>query len=398
MHDAFAEQWLRNNPGQEMPAFEPKEPRSEAKLVPWLGEHPEVMLHVAHIKLLRDLFDIEITEVHEVWCFDQERWLEPVFKEMTEDRARQTSKIKADCCKKKQNTFYGKMLQNMLGKDNVTLYTNHNHFLRAVFRPQMKDFGTFTTEEKYFLGWVKNNTDDGVLLNTLRLQGMVTLEWTKIIMLRLHYHVFKKYFGDHAELGFTDTDSFIHRLTLTPDILHRLNLQDRDPKLLETEDVLHAINQIEPLFDLSKAGDDTYKGRLGFTKLEIGGTKTLLAYAGAQSKMYALYILENGGVKTTMYAKGLPKSVVKKKCGWDTYVKAIYEFGSPERLDCRQMRSRDHIMEHLLIRKRGITANNNKVYQLGPDKSRPLGHFRNYLPEAALENSEAVWAEARARL
>jgi hypothetical protein len=399
IHDDWAENWLRENPGLNLPAFEPKEPRDVEKLVPWLGEHPQVMLHIAHIKLLRELFDIEITEVHEVYCFDQERWLAPIFKEMSERRAQQTSKIKAACEKLKMNTFYGKMLQNLLGKDNVTLYTDSDQFLRAAFRPQMKDFGTFTTDEKCFLGWVKNNTEKGILLNTLRVQGLVTLEWTKIKMLQLHYGVYKKYFGDHAELGFTDTDSFIHRLTLTPDVLHRLKLQDRDPKLLETEDILAAINCIEPVFDLSKAtGDDTYKGKLGFTKLEIGGKQTLLAYAGAQSKMYALYILEQEGVKVSMYAKGLPKSVVKKECGWNDYVRAIYEFAPAGRLECIQMRSRDHIMEHIKLSKRGITANNFKVFQLAPDKSRPLGHWRNYEPEAALENSEVVWAAARARL
>jgi hypothetical protein len=398
LYDDWAEHWLRENPGQSPPPYEPKEPRDEAKLVCWLGEHTEVMLHVAHVKVLRELFDIQIKEVHDVWCFDQERWLQPILKEMSERRARQTSAIKGACEKLKQNTFYGKMLQNMLGKDNTTLYTSSESFLRAVFRSQMKDFGTFTTDEKQFLGWVKNNTEEGVLLNTLRIQGMVTLEWTKIIMLQRHYGVFKKYFGVHAELGFSDTDSFIHRLTLAPEVLHKLNLQDRDPKKLETEDILAAINRIEEVFDLSKVGDATFKGRLGFAKLEIGGKQILLDYAGAQSKMYALYILEQDGVSVKMYAKGLPKSVGKKNCGWNDYVRAIYEFAGADRLECRQMRSRDHIMEHILIRKRGITANNLKVFQLGPDKSRPLGHFRNYLPEAALENGEAVWAAARARL
>ena len=38
-------------------------------------------------------------------------------------------------------------------------------------------------------------------------------------------------------------------------------------------------------------------------------------------------------------------------------------------------------MEHRLIKKRGLTGDNDKVFMLGPHVSRPLGHWRNLVPE-----------------
>ena len=45
-------------------------------------------------------------------------------------------------------------------------------------------------------------------------------------------------------------------------------------------------------------------------------------------------------------------------------------------------------MEHRLIKKRGLTGGNDKVFMLGPHASRPLGRWRNLVPEHLKEEAQ----------
>ena len=64
----------------------------------------------------------------------------------------------------------------------------------------------------------------------------------------------------------------------------------------------------------------------------------------------------------------------------------------------RAMRSINHQVEHRLTRKRGLTGDNDKVFLLGPGASRPLGHWRNSLPEEQKEeNQKRLEVEAAAQ-
>ncbi len=47
----------------------------------------------------------------------------------------------------------------------------------------------------------------------------------------------------------------------------------------------------------------------------------------------------------------------------------------------RAMRSKRHVIETLEIDRKFLTAFNDKVFQVGPMFSRPLGHWRNKAEE-----------------
>ena len=64
-------------------------------------------------------------------------------------------------------------------------------------------------------------------------------------MLELHYDVMKMHFDDAAQLCFTDTDSFIYKVTLTPKILSTYNLEE--PEHVTVYDLLNAVNAQKPL-------------------------------------------------------------------------------------------------------------------------------------------------------
>ena len=51
-------------------------------------------------------------------------------------------------------------------------------------------------------------------------------------------------------------------------------------------------------------------------------------------------------------------------------------------------------MEHWKTAKIGITAFNDKVRQVGPNSSRPIGHWRNALAENADDDGDELWVRA----
>ena len=52
-------------------------------------------------------------------------------------------------------------------------------------------------------------------------------------------------------------------------------------------------------------------------------------------------------------------------------------------------RSSNHIAKHCEVMRVGLTADNDKVFVLGPEASRPLGHYRN--KELVEEDPNPIW-------
>ena len=210
------------------------------------------------------------------------------------------------------------------------------------------------------------------------------LELTKLIMLRLHYDTFKAFYGARAVLAYTDTDSFIYRLQTT-------NYLD---------DFEH-INRMAPrqIFDLRDTGRPAPNaGQLGLAKDEAG-TNVIAEFVGAQAKMYALKMVDPSG-KLTSYlkAKGIPTRDLKRLHRMEDFLDTVRQPNIDRQVQFRAMRSINHQVEHRVIRKRGLTGDNDKVFLLGPGASRPLGHWRNSLPEEQKEeNQKRLEVEAAAQ-
>jgi len=331
---------------------------------------------------------------------------------VSDKRAQCDNEVEKDCYKLQMNGNYGKMLQNQLEQSTIELFTDPAAWQRAIWRRNFKDADIICTDEARgeFLAWCKARKKKAMELNTLRFQGLVVLEWSKMKMLELHYNVMKKHLGEAAQLLFTDTDSFIYKVDLTPEVVRKLDLEG-PTSAVTAYNILHAINVKAPEFDLSKCDDKDLgrkcpnKGRIGFAKLEIGYEKgvwqSLVGFLGAQAKMYALMIKQVCEDRVTadmdelvkMKAKGLPSRMLEKNFGWEDYENAIFK-GVTRNMDYRMMRSRRHVVEHLQTSKIGVTNNNDKVFTLGPHQHRCLGHFRNYLPASVEEDDGEQWQTA----
>ena len=349
------------------------------KLMPFLGKHSEVAIHVGHLKFLRDVLGTKILKVHRIWSWRQSHWLRDYIVKMSHARQISTDDVEKDVIKLIMNALYGKFLQNKEGYNETKTFTDCERWLRATWKltGPKRNFniaqgGINNGVEIPFLGTVTTQPERGVVLDTPRLQGFAILEITKLIMLRLHYSTFKAFYGDRAVLAYTDTDSLIYHL-----------------KTNNYLDDFEQINALSPkqVFDLRDTGRVAPNaGQLGLAKDEAGhkklGLRTIAEFVGAQAKMYSLKFVDSSGKECFyMKAKGIPTNDLKRLHRHNDFLDTMQHPNIDRQVEFRAMRSIHHQMEHRLIKKRGLTGDNDKVFMLGPHVSRPLGHWRNLVPE-----------------
>ena len=277
---------------------------------------------------------------------------------MSRKRQESTDKLNKDTCKLIMNAPYGKFLQNKENYTETHTYTDEEEWLRATWRMNVSK-GDYTIVQGGvdksgksfpFLGTVTTTPSKGVVLDTPRLQGFAILEISKLMMLRLHYTVFKPFYGSRALLGYTDTDSLIY--------------------LLQTDDFLDDFEQINrqsirQIFDLKDTGRVAPNaGQLGLAKVE-SEDKTIVEMALLAPKMYS-YILADAdlNISTEMKAKGVPTKILKKMQKHADYMNVVTRPLVHRDVEFRAMRSSHHQVEHRLIKKRGLMADNDKVYIL----------------------------------
>ena len=198
-------------------------------------------------------------------------------------------------------------------------------------------------------------------------------------MLRAHYDFFKAKYGGNAKLLFTDTDSLCYwieapdpRRDMLQSMQFAFDLLTALPKSELKRVMLKYPELTADLAERLKAA----KGLLGALKLE-NGAKFIAECVGLAAKMYSILMIgENGEDESIMKGKGVPARVLKKQATHEAYKKILFD-PAPNEASFRAFRSLNHSIVQLEANKRTLTAFNDKVFQLSPVESRPLGHWRD---------------------
>jgi hypothetical protein len=229
-----------------------------------------------------------------------------------------------------------------------------------------------------------------VVLDTPRLIGWAILEYAKMVMMSFHYDVMKPLFGDALKLLYTDTDSMYYQIRWPTDPI----------------DYIAERNEELQIFDLSQVArykDTPLKNKLGCLKYEGAGNKEgipgkdneIVEMVALAPKSYAKRMknAKKGGIME-IKGKGVPTKVLEKNFGNLDFYKESLLKNKVSSITFRQFRSQDHIVKHCEVTKVALSAENDKVFQLSPYESRPLGHYKNKLepapscPEWDLTDSE----------
>src|ERR1041384_497321 len=172
-----------------------------------------------------------VDKVIEILSFDQTNWLAPYIKFNTELRQGAKNAFEKDFFKLMNNAVYGKTMENVRKYQDVKLMKCNNErdekaFLNKIRKPSFK----YARQ----LGDTLVGAHMGkasVTLNKPIIVGASVLGLSKLHMYRFWYGYVKERYGDKAQLGYMNTDSFIFQV--------------------ETEDIYKDMAERPDIFDLN---------------------------------------------------------------------------------------------------------------------------------------------------
>ena len=174
------------------------------------------------------------------------------------------------------NSVYGKTMENLRKRINVTLVNNEKDFSKYTSRP------TYVTHKMFDKGYAAIHEIKPVLiLNKPIYVGFTVLELRKWLMYDFHYNFTKKNFN--AELLFTDTDS----------LAYEIKSKNVYEEFFKWKNLLDFSNYSKD----SKFFDDANKKVIGIIKDEMSGV-IIVEFIGLKSKMYAIKKIDSRETNT----------------------------------------------------------------------------------------------------
>ena len=325
------------------------------KLVPNLYDKDKYILHYKNLKLYLAL-GMTVKKVHRVLAFNQSPWLKPYIDFNTNKRKLATNAFEKDFFKLMNNSVFGKSFESIRRRILVELLTNEEKVRKRVASPTFESFRLFPND---LVAIHRRKTK--LLLNKPIYVGFCVLELSKVIMYDFHYNFIKDIYGQRAKLLFTDTDSLTYEIQ-TDDLY---------------DDMAHSLD----FFDTSDYPSDHFlhstinKKVLGKFKDECNGNP-VQEFVGLRSKMYSMWYEENGLVKEKKTAKGVTKSVTKKKLKHHRYKECLLR-RKIIMAQMNQIRSKDHKLNSICLNKIGLSPFDDKRYILSDGcDTLAHGHYR----------------------
>ena len=321
------------------------------KLIPNLQPKKNYVLHYKNLKQYIEL-GLKVTKVHRVLEFNQSPWLKKYIDFNTEKRKVAKSEFEKNFFKLMNNSVFGKTIENLRKRVNVSLITNPKKLLKHSSKPSFVSSKIFN-ENLVAVQKIK----ESLTLNCPAFVGMAILDLSKTLMYNMHYNYIKKRYGNNAQLLFTDTDS------LTYDI--------------KTQDVYKEFWSDKHLFDFSnycncsEFYDSTNKKVVGKMKDETAGVP-IVELIGLRSKMYSYVKNNEKGNKT---AKGIKKNIVKNVIRHEDYKNTLFN-RSHMFHKMKIIKSENHEIYSQKINKKSLSCFDDERYILsnGID-SYAYGHY-----------------------
>ena len=104
------------------------------KSIPNLGDKTNYVLHYKNIQLHLSL-GMKLTKIHRVLKFKQSEWMKKYIDFNTEKRTNAANSFEKDFFKLMINSVYGKTMENLLKRINVTLINNAEDFSKYASKP-----------------------------------------------------------------------------------------------------------------------------------------------------------------------------------------------------------------------------------------------------------------------
>jgi hypothetical protein len=351
--------------------------------------------YVVHFALLQFYMKMGavVTEVHRCVRFHQAPFFEPYITFNSRERQRATNELAKEYYKLKNNSLYGKTVENVRGRLQMRLCNSQRKVETYASRPLFqacKKFGPNLVGIQLL--------HEEVELNKPVYVGQAVLDLSKLVMYQLYYEqlpLYEQRFGGKIRAVGGDTDSLF--LLLLNISLRRELL----PAMLA--DGLLDTSNYPPTHSLYSAEQ---KARLGCIKDE-GAGKIFIEWLLLRPKLYSMLTAE---MKEHKRAKGIQRCVVANEVRHADY-KSVYDSycctpvstsaaisTSPTSSisskvvirEVRRFRSHLHSIDTISQRKCALTMFEDKRAWLSHNHSVAFGHFSLIHEEEKGEEKEAA--------
>ena len=318
--------------------------------------------YVCHYSILKFYLEMgmRLVRVRSVIRFRQKRFVEPYIKYNSSRRAEARNAFEKDYYKLKNNSFFGKTMEDVRHRIDYRLLTRWDRMERLSSSPLFVDFDIFS-ESVVGVHMFKSK----VVLDKPVYIGQAVLDYSKLEMYTLYYNVLRKCpLIRQPELVGGDTDSFFLALHTEKGV----SLGEIFKHLSKYFDSSN-YPQDHPLYSAAN------KAKLGCFKDEAAG-KQIEEMILLRPKMYSMkYLGQEAGIKR---AKGISRHLVAST-SHDTYREAFLS-QQETNYDMTILRSTLHTIQTVTFRKRGLSTWEDKRCWLDANSSVPHGSCLSGLP------------------
>ena len=328
-------------------------PNSKVKKL--LLTHEPKYNYVVHCRLLQIwlYLGVKVTKVHRIVKFQQREIFKEYIDINTSKRAATTNAFYKDFFKLKNNSLYGKMVENLKKRLNVRFTNNSKKLITYTSKPQFRRSMVIDKDLVVLL-----LAKERVTLDRPSYIGQSVLDLSKVRMYQLQYQDLEWYRDElQCEINIVagDTDSFFlecKEVNIEKDLLPRMI----DDGLLDTSNY----NKDHPLYSRE------FDSKIGLIKDENKGSK-YKEWVFLKPKCYSLL-----GDKESMKAKGV--NLKNTEIRHQTYVN-VYETGEIVSVNQERIGSINHQLYTMKFSKVALSGIDNKRCWIGKNKSLAYGHY-----------------------
>ena len=246
------------------------------KLLLTLNDKSNYIVHSALLKFYVQVLGVQVTKVHRAIRFSQTKIFKNYIDYNTAKRAQSTNKFQKDYYKLKNNSLYGKTIENLRKRQDLRLCTRKSSFIAYASKPNFKR--AIPIDEGLVAAVLSK---ENICLNRPVYIGQAVLDLSKLRMYRLHYEEMERYRqlypNSSIKILAGDTDSFFLEIKnidlhtqLLPQMLH--------DGLLDTSNY----PQNHPLYSRQ------FENKIGLVKDESAGVDSYVEWVFLRPKCYSL--------------------------------------------------------------------------------------------------------------
>jgi hypothetical protein len=245
-----------------------------------------------------------MTKIHRVLQFYQSPWLKPYIELNTQQRTIAKNEFEKNLYKLMSNAVYGKTMENVRSRVDIQLKSKWEGRYGActlISRPNFKKRKIFS-EDLVAIEMSKVE----ILMNKPIAIGMSVLDISKLKMYNFHYNYMIPKYGGNCEVLYTDTDSFIYKISCD-DFYSDMK---KDLHHYDTSD--YGANNLHQMPLKNKKVP-------GLMKDENNG-KCMTEFVGLRSKMYSVRVDGEDAIKK---AKGVKKYILSNHIVFNDYLNCV---------------------------------------------------------------------------